>query len=270
MRQPGGHRAERRTVTSTATGPCRTAHAGRCVHLTMRPDMRQRRHGELVPPGPSHHVATACRQALGPVGVDGAGVALVTQRGHRATVHASDTVAERIEEAQFALGEGPCVDAAASGSPVLVDDLDEVSPAVRQRWPAFLDAIAQVGARAVFAFPLRIGAINFGAVDMYRRTPGPLSKGQLKAALLTADTLALLMLDLTTADQLDRKDGGPPSGRLHAEVHQASGMVKVQLGTTIENGLAQLRAVAFAQERPIDEVASDVVTGRLRFPLEDA
>ena len=232
--------------------------------------MRQQDGGGWSPHGASERVASTCRRALAPVGVDGAGVALVTRRGHRATVHASDAVAQRIEEAQFALGEGPCVDAAATGAPVLVDDLEGRSHGAQERWPAFLGAVADVGARAVFAFPLRIGAINFGAVDMYRLTPGPLDKGQLKAALLAADALALLMLDLTTTEQLDRSEDGPPSSRLHAVVHQASGMVKVQLRTSIESALAQLRAVAFAQERPIDEVASDVVSGHLRFPQEDA
>jgi hypothetical protein len=47
-------------------------------------------------------------------------------------------------------------------------------------------------------------------------------------------------------------------------------MVKVQLGSTIEQALAHLRAVAFAQDRSVDDVAADVIEGRLRFPQEDA
>lgn len=231
--------------------------------------MRQRDGDEGPQSGAAERVASTCRRALAPVGVDGAGVAVVTRGGLRAMIHASDTVAQRIEEAQFSLGEGPGVDAAATGTPVLVEDLEERSQGAHERWPAFLGAVAELGARAIFAFPLRIGAIHFGAFDMYRLTPGPLDRGQLKAALLTADTLALLMLDLTTTVQIDGGDDGPPSSRLHAVVHQAAGMVKVQLGTSIENALAQLRAVAFGQDRPIDAVAADVVSGRLRFPQED-
>lgn len=232
--------------------------------------MRDDSRGERADQDVLARVALVCQQALQPVGVDGAGVALVSPRGHRATVHATDDVAQHIEEAQFTLGEGPCVDATRVRSPVLVDDLTDRSQGVQDRWPGFLAAAAEAGVRAIFAFPLRIGAIAFGAVDVHRLAPGPLSAGQLRAALLTADALALLMLDLTTSHGLVGGAAVGSSQRLHFDVHGAAGMVKVQLGTTIENALARLRAVAFAQDRPIDEVAADVISGRLRFPEEDS
>jgi hypothetical protein len=214
-------------------------------------------------------VERLCRQALAPAGVDGAGVALVTRNGHRATVCSTDETAAQIEEAQFTLGEGPCVDASAGRSPVLVDDLTDRSHGVQDRWPGFLDHAAAAGVRAVFALPLRIGAVGFGAIDLYRRAPGPLGPGQLRAALLTTDAVALLLLDLVTDRAgLPEHDEGLPGARFR--VHGAAGMVKVQLATTIEHALAQLRAVAFAQDRSVDDVAADVIEGRLRFPQEDA
>ena len=223
---------------------------------------------------PAHDVheriASLCAQAIAPVGVHGAGVALVTRRGHRATIHATDDVAQRIEDAQFALGEGPCVDAAAARSPVLVDDLTDRRHGVQERWPGFLAAAAEARVRAVFAFPLAIGAVAFGALDLHRLAPGPLRASQLQAALLTADAMALLLLDLTTADDPVSATGAGDGKRMHLDVHAAAGMVTVQLGTSIDNALAQLRAVAFAQDRTIDDVAADVLGGRLRFPQEDA
>jgi hypothetical protein len=227
---------------------------------------------DRLPPGRDDlvvRVEALCRQSLEPVGVDGGGVALVTVRGHRATVCATDEVAALIEEAQFTLGEGPCVDASSARSPVLVGDLTDRSHGVQGRWPGFLEAAAGAGVRAVFAFPLRIGAIALGAMDLYRGSPGPLASGQLRAALLTADATALLLLDLAT-------EGGHPLGgqdrhtAFRFRVHNAAGMVKVQLGTSIENALAHLRAVAFSQDRSVDDVAEDVIEGRLRFPQEDA
>ena len=50
-----------------------------------------------------------------------------------------------------------------------------------------------------------------------------------------------------------------------AEVHQASGMISVQLNVSLAEALVRLRAHAYAQERPIAEVAADVVARRLRF-----
>ena len=48
-------------------------------------------------------------------------------------------------------------------------------------------------------------------------------------------------------------------------VHQASGMVAVQLGVSVGEALLRLRAYAFANDRLLAEVAEDVVGRRLRF-----
>ena len=50
-----------------------------------------------------------------------------------------------------------------------------------------------------------------------------------------------------------------------AEVHQATGMVLVQLDITPKDAFARLRAYAFAQRRPLSDVARDVVARRLVF-----
>jgi hypothetical protein len=71
-----------------------------------------------------------------------------------------------------------------------------------------------------------------------------------------------------------RGDGNAPglgkalewSPGLHrAVVHQATGMVSVQLGVSVEEALLRLRAHAYGSERPLGEVAEDVVARRLRF-----
>lgn len=213
-------------------------------------------------------VTALCRGALPSTGVDGAGVALVTRTGHRATVCATDDVAGRLEEAQFVLGEGPCVDASSGRTPVLLDDLLHLGPDTHARWPGFLHAAAEVRVRSVFAFPLRMGAVAFGALHLYRLVPGPLDDEQLRAALLLTDAVALLLLELSAGPDtlLGPVDGARTA--LRFQVHAAAGMAKVQLGRSIEHALIQLRAVAFAEERPIDDVARDVLDGRLRFSRE--
>ena len=50
-----------------------------------------------------------------------------------------------------------------------------------------------------------------------------------------------------------------------AVVHQATGMVSVQRGVVVDDALALLRAYAFAEDRPVGDVAADVVGGVLRF-----
>jgi hypothetical protein len=199
----------------------------------------------------------------------GGGISMVTASGNRGVVCATDDVSARIEDLQFTLGEGPCIDAVAAGAPVLIGDLDEFGGTGPARWPAFMEAAAAAGVRAAFAFPLRIGAISVGALDLYRDRPGDLTADQLGAALMAADVagVALMHLDTSSDDAFDGDLGTRSTYQL--QVHQATGMVQVQLGITTEEAFLALKARAFASGRSVADVASDVVQRRLRFTLED-
>ena len=215
--------------------------------------------------GTPQRIAELCVDTLE---VTGAGVSLVTDTGIRQVVCATDDVAMRIEEMQVTLGEGPCVDAIGGGGPVLVSDVTDRGDLTLERWPTFLAAVGAGGLRAVFAFPLRIGVINLGALDLYRSTPGPLRDDQLGAALRAAEAAGVAMLSAYApepdqfADESDRE-------HFQAQVHQATGMVMVQARVTIEQAFLLLRAHAFANSRPLSDVAADVVGRRLRFDPED-
>jgi AmiR/NasT family two-component response regulator len=50
-----------------------------------------------------------------------------------------------------------------------------------------------------------------------------------------------------------------------AQVHQATGMISVQLGVGQAEALVRMRAHAFRHRRALADVASDVVARRLRF-----
>ena len=210
-----------------------------------------------------------CELVVSALSVSGAGIAMVTPAGHRGVVCATDAGSAKIEELQLTLGEGPCVDAATSGAPVLLPDLDDADDVEVERWPAFMEEAASAGVRAVFAFPLRVGAISVGVIDLYRNRPGGLTEENLRAALLAADAaaLALLYLDVDGADAFADDPASRASFQL--QVHQATGMVMAQAGVSIEQAFLLLRARAFAEGRPLSEVAIDVVARRIRFSLED-
>src|SRR5215218_1432824 len=141
-------------------------------------------HGSGLAAGLVH----ACARSLP---VSGVGLALMTAKGPAGTVAATDGAALELEELQFSLGEGPCVDASRSGRPVLQPDLARTAPL---RWPAFAGGALQAGIRAVFAFPLRVGAIRVGVLDLYRDSAGPLSQAELTDALFFADAATLVLL----------------------------------------------------------------------------
>jgi hypothetical protein len=201
-----------------------------------------------------------CARALP---VSGVGLALMTDDGPAGTVAATDGSALLLEDLQFTLGEGPCVDASGSGRPVLEPDL---AATAQRRWPAFADSALAAGVAAVFAFPLRVGAIRVGVLDLYRDSPGVLSSGELADALSFADAATLLLLHEQTRGSDDGQQGNAPSVfDDRAEVHQATGVISVQARVGLAEALLLLRARAYADQRPTGEVARDVLAGTLDF-----
>ena len=211
-----------------------------------------------------------CRACVEGLDVDGAALSLLTAQMARHTLHATDAAAELLEELQFSLGEGACIEAATTGRPVLVDDLRERGQAAR--WPVFAAAVLeQTSVRAVFGLPLRWGTANLGVIDFYRRVPEGLNDDQRKDALRAADTAALMVLTLRT----DPGELGALTARgqswldpmlaARAEIHQATGMVLAQLNIGADAALARMRAHAFVRGRLLIDVAHDVITRRLTF-----
>jgi hypothetical protein len=201
--------------------------------------------------------AGLCAEVLG---VSGVAVSVLASGGGD-VVWRTDGVSVRLDDLQFTLGEGPGVDAAASGELVLEPDLDAVPV---QRWPVFTPAALELGVRAVFAVPLQIGAIRVGVLLAQRDTPGPMTGSVLADMLVFADAATEALLGSVTGSSEPQWLSLQPSG-YRAEVHQATGMISVQLGVTQAEALIRMRAHAFSQRRAVAEVAADVVARRMRF-----
>jgi hypothetical protein len=203
-----------------------------------------------------------CAAAVAALPVGGAGVSAMSRTATSHPLCSTDDISERLEELQLTLGEGPCVDAFARGGAVLTPDLrtDEAL----SRWPVFAPAATEVGTGAVFAFPLQIGAISPGVLDMYATSPGELDAEELADAMAFADTATLVLLG---AGADGPHDGGLADlGGYRAEIDQATGMLTEQLGVGLEEAFVRLRAHAYAHGRRLADVAADVVARRLRFP----
>ena len=203
-----------------------------------------------------------CRAYVMGLDVDGAAISLLTASTSSQTLCATDATAELLEELQFSLGEGACVEAAVTGRPVLVADMHHSTEV--SRWPTFAAAVVeQSDVGALFAVPFQWGAINLGVLDLYRTVPGSLSDVQLRDAIGAADMAALMFLGMRT----DPGDGVWLDHSMYgrAEIHQATGMVLAQLGVSATDALARMRAYAFVEQRLLSDVAHDVVSRRLRF-----
>jgi len=174
----------------------------------------------------------------------------------------TNSVSELIEELQYTLGEGPCVDAYKTDE--FVSEPDLANPA-RPRWLAFSPRAVEAGARSVFGFPLREGAARLGALNLYQDRPGHLTDDQHADALVMADVIARWVLDAQAASPPDTLAPGLETGaEFHFVVHNAAGMLAVQLGISVTEALIRLRAHAFGENRLVQDVSEDIVARRLR------
>ena len=204
-----------------------------------------------------------CVAAAEVMDVSGAGVVLILRGRALGTVCVSNAVSETVEELQYTLGEGPCVDAFQTRAPVLVPDLDGIDV---QRWPQFREGALAAGIRAVFGFPLLVGTVCIGALNLYHDQTGLLTDDQFNDAVVVAYVASRAIM----AWQSVAGPGSLPWQLEHADahravVHQAAGVTSVQAAVTVEDALMLLRAYSFAEDRPITTVAADVVDGSLRF-----
>ena len=135
------------------------------------------------------------------------------------------------------------------------------------RWPGFAADATTAGVAAVFAFPLQIGAIRLGVLDLCRDRRGGLSGRDLTDALLVADVATLTLLAMMEGSPEDALgEAWHDSSLLHrSEIHQATGMAMVQLGVGVVEAFVRLRALAYAEGQPLIEIARSVVARELRL-----
>jgi GAF domain-containing protein/ANTAR domain-containing protein len=203
-----------------------------------------------------------CRSAARTLSASGVGISVMTDDGTRGVCAASDPLSERVEELQFIMGEGPCIDAFTTRRPVLVADLQG---SAANRWPGYAPAALQDGVRAVFAFPLQVGGARLGILDVLRHRAGPLTETELPLALTFADATMEALLDRQRDAEVGGGDHLSADVGRQAELFQAQGMVMVQSGVSIGEAMSRMRAYAYAENRRLDDVARDIVARRLRF-----
>jgi hypothetical protein len=202
-----------------------------------------------------------CVAAVALLSLSGAGISLMADGQLRGSAGVSEPGIAAIQELQLELGEGPGVEAWTSDVPVLEPDLRQQGTI---RWPSFARSAQDTGVRAVFAFPLRTGAIRIGVLMLCRDHAGPLVGDELALGLVLADVATQVVLAVQAgapADTVHELLAGEPAH--WAEVHQATGMASVQLGVSMDEAFVRLRAHAFADGRSLRDVARDVVSRRV-------
>jgi hypothetical protein len=194
--------------------------------------------------------------------VDGAALSIIYEREISRSLGASGPLSRELDELQFTLGEGPCLQAVIDRVPVLVADLD--APDFTQ-WSGFADAALRRGVNAVFALPVTTAESAIGALDLYCHRPGLLSDSSLAGGLIAAELasrpiLELMGIDLQAAvtDELS-EEWTQLSDLTRVEVYQATGMLISQLNVSAGEALLRLRAYAYANDLTASDAAFAII-----------
>ncbi len=207
-----------------------------------------------------------CRAATASLGLAGAAVHLLNRPNGGGVVASSDHAARAVAEAAFTTGEGPSLDAYSQARPVFAPYLLDQGQTI---WPAYVSAIRASGIGACFSLPLHVGAVRLGVLDLYAARPDPLGSDEVSLALTFADLAVERLLDpdpgtsvadvnARLVDALERR----------AEIHQAQGMVMVDLEVDLADALSLMRAHAFARDVSLLDLAREILAGA-RLPAPD-
>ena len=188
-------------------------------------------------------------------------LALVVDHAYSA-IAASDHLATLLDEQQFALGDGPTFDAQDSSTPIVVADTG--NPKAGRKWPAFTPIAERHGIQGVFAFPLRIGMAYLGVMSAYRSRPDAPSAneyadGLILASMATAD----LVRHQAGVTPPDLADIFAPGLAAQSQLQIATGMVSELLNCSAVSALVRIRARAFADDKPVSEIARAIVAREL-------
>jgi len=206
-------------------------------------------------------LAKACAEALD---VDAASLSLVDSRGERVPLGASRDDAETAERLQFTVGEGPCMAAQETRQPVFAVEED-----LHRRWPAFADLLfVETPFRGVVALPLHPALAGPGAIDLFFERPDAVTDLDVFEALAVGELVTSELSDAAVWSTWT-PDEGPewlhgPTPRRRAAVWEAMGTLAIELEVGAPTALDLLRSTAYGAGRTVDDVAEDLLAGRIR------
>lgn len=203
-----------------------------------------------------------CRAWTEGLGIAAVSISVMTQHSSRQLLCASDATALRVEEIQFTVAQGPCITAAETGIPIAVRDYArDATP-----WPGFGAMLREQlpSVRSFYAFPMRLGQVVLGCIDVAGIVPGILDEGAVDEAAQAADMTAMALVSdpyslLAPTPYLGALGSGQV-GELHwLATSRAMGVLAAQKDLDIEDALALMRARAFGSGRTLVEVTADIL-----------
>lgn len=196
--------------------------------------------------------------------VAGATVATVGSVMGNETLSATGYLAQRLDEWQFDLGEGPCWDAVGQARPVFETNFPANGGC---RWPSLFAAARTESIGAIFAFPMTVGTLQIGAIDLYSHIPATLNTEQQHQASALADAIGQRVVRDALASHASGHEAKTPFSR--RLVHQATGLVLAQVDVNAEDAVLLIQTHAHSTGLSMMELSEQLLADRLRYVRVD-
>jgi len=181
-------------------------------------------------------------------------VTLVT--GERASTAAfTGPLAVELDERQYERGYGPCLQAAATGEQVHVEDA-----ATETRFGDYTTAAVQRGALSSLSTPIQLQQATSAALNIYSTAPGAFDEHSRQLAATFASYAAVALANMHLYDSTRRLAVNLEAAiASRAVIDQAKGMLMSQRRCTGEQAFELLVAASQRTNRKLRDVAQDLV-----------
>ncbi|MEI5674514.1 MULTISPECIES: GAF and ANTAR domain-containing protein [unclassified Nocardioides] len=189
---------------------------------------------------------------------DHCGITLRQRRGRAENVAATDDLVVAVDSAQYALGEGPCLDAAFKAGSRIAHDLH-----ADDRWPRWSRVALDHGVRSVLAIRLHAGDRTLGALNLYAARSGAFDTDTVDTALIFATHAAEALSQARLVSNLEA------ALESRHDIGMAQGVLAVRYDVSYEAAFTVLQRFSNDNNVKLREVARMVLESR-ELPVLDA
>ena len=189
---------------------------------------------------------------------DTLGVSITLKKGTRPyTAVATSEAVQAIDEREYAVDEGPCIDAMRDGQ---IHHLDDV--ATETRWPAFTRVCREEGLGSVLGVPLCVGDTPYGAMNLYALAPRAFKEDQEQAARLLVEQAAVALANTRTYSECSDKIRQLQEAlESRVIIEQAKGVVMATERCDPDDAFEILKKRSQRSNRKLRQIAEEIVAG---------
>jgi transcriptional regulator with GAF, ATPase, and Fis domain len=183
---------------------------------------------------------------------------LVRRNDRYVTVGASDHIAQRIDDLERSLGDGPCIDAIVEETPQVETDLTTPN-----RWPKLAARVlAETPVRGAMGFRLLVEKRTAGALNLFSDTANVFDTESASRAVVLASFATVAINAIVSGEDAATLRQGLLSNR---EIGKAIGMLMLLHGISEEKAFDMLRRNSQELNVKLADVARAVIDRRGRL-----